>query len=324
MENVGWLVLAILAAYGCAVVVPLLRRSVGGSVGDVAGWGLVPIVWVWPLLIPSANLGWRAAAAFVSGDITFKIVEFLRHTAHGEPDITLHDYYRFLIPFPVLAAVYPDQRRRLSRPESPWPQLLRLCGGVVGVAVALLANHALSRLALVRSSFALNHAAMLPAFVLAIESVSRALCGLERLAGFDTTPIIHNAFRSRTISEFWRRYNGRIHDWLYRNVFLRTGGRRTPVRSLFLVYIFSGLFHEVAFAVATSRVTGYQFAFFTLQAPAALASGRLERLARRGGIAGKIVAHGLTILFLAVTSVLFFDGVSKVFPFIYASPSPLP
>ena len=55
-----------------------------------------------------------------------------------------------------------------------------------------------------------------------------------------------------------------------------------------------------------------------------LASGRLERLARRGGIAGKITAHGATILFVAVTSVLFFDGVSKIFPFVYASRSPLP
>ena len=97
-----------------------------------------------------------------------------------------------------------------------------------------------------------------------------------------------------------------------------------PIRSVLLVFLVSGLFHELAFALATSRLTGYQFAFFTIQGPAALASGRLERLARRGGIAGKITAHAATILFLAVTSVLFFDGVSKVFPFVYASQSPLP
>ena len=141
----------------------------------------------------------------------------------------------------------------------------------------------------------LNHAVMLLTFVLAIESLSRALCGLERLAGFDTTPIIRNAYLSRTVSEFWRRYNDRIHDWLYRNVFQATGGRRAPVRSVLLVFLVSGLFHEVMFALATSRLTGYQFAFFTIQGPAALASGRLERLARRGGIAGKIAAHGATI-----------------------------
>ena len=269
-------------------------------------------------------MGLRAASAFASGDITFKMVDYFRHWGNVDRRIALREYYRFLIPFPVLSAVYPDHKRRLLRPESPWPQVLRLFGGIVGVTIALLAVRTLSGIALVRSSFALNHAVMLPTFVLAIESLSRALCGLERLAGFDTTPIIRNAYLSRTVSEFWRRYNDRIHDWLYRNVFQATGGRRAPVRSMLLVFLVSGLFHEVTFALATSRLTGYQLAFFTIQGPAALASGRLERLARRGGIAGKVTAHGATILFVAVTSVLFFDGVSKIFPFVYASRSPLP
>jgi hypothetical protein len=324
MNDVGWLFLAVLIAYGCAVVAPLPRYRLRGRVGSLVGWCLVPIVLACPLLIPSANIGLRAASAFASGEIIFKMVESFRHWAHGERSMLLRDYYRFLIPFPVLSAVYPDHKRRLLRPESPWPQVLRLFGGMVGVTVALQAIRALSRLALVRSSFALNHAVMLLTFVLAIESLSRALCALERLAGFDTTPIIRNAYLSRTISEFWRRYNYRIHDWYYRNVFQATGGRRAPVRSLLLVFLVSGLLHEVAFALATSRLTGYQFAFFAIQGPAALASGRLECLARRGGIAGKIMAHGATIVFVAVTSVLFFDGVSKIFPFTYVSRSPLP
>ena len=211
----------------------------------------------------------------------------------------------------------------MLRPEGARPQVLHVFGGIVGVAVALLAIRALSGIAPVQSSFALNHAVILPTFVLAIESLSRALCGLERLAGFDTTPIVRNAYLSRTVSEFWRRYNDRVHDWLYRNVFRATGGRRTPARSVLLMFLVSGLFHEVMFALATSRLTGYQLAFFAIQGPAALASGRLERLARRGGVAGKVAAHGATILFLAVTSVLFFDGVGKVFPFDYAGRSPL-
>ncbi len=306
------------------LVAPLLRYRFRGRVGGFACWCFVPIIVVCPLLIPSVNVGLRAASAFASGDITFRMVDFFRHWAHVERSRVLRDYYRFLIPFPVLSVVYPDHKRRLLRPESPWPQVLRLFGGIAGFTLAFLAVRALSTMALLRSSFALNHVAILPIFVLAIESLSRALCGLERLAGFDTTPIIRNAYLSRTVSEFWRRYNYRTHDWLYRNVFQATGGRRAPVRSLLLAFLVSGLFHEVTFALATSRLTGYQFAFFTIQGPAALASGRLERLARRGGIAGKVAAHGATILFLAVTSVLFFDGVGKIFPFVYASQSPLP
>jgi MBOAT, membrane-bound O-acyltransferase family len=324
MKNVGWLFLSIFVAYGCAVVAPLLRYGLRGRVGAFAGWCFVPIILVCPGLISSANVGLRAVCAFVSVDIFFKMVDYFRLWGKMEWGNVLGDYYRFLIPLPVFSAVYPDHKRRLLRPESPWPQLLRLLGGIVGCITAVLAIRALSRIDLVRSSFAVNHVVMLFTFVLAIESLSRALCGIERLAGFDTTPIIRNAYLSRTVSEFWRRYNYRVHDWLFRNVFQPTGGRRAPVRSLLMVFLVSGLFHELAFALATSRLTGYQFAFFTIQGPAALASGRLERLARRGGIAGKVTAHGATILFVTVTSVLFFDGVRKIFPFVYVSESPLP
>lgn len=324
MTNVGWLLLAILSAYGCAVVAPLLRYRLRARVGAFVGWCFVPILFACPLLIPSANVGLRAASAFASGDIAFKMVDYFRQWGNLDRSIVLRDYYRFLIPFPVLSAVYPEHKRRLLRPESLWPQFLRLSGGVFGFTIAFLTVRRLSGIALLRSSFALNHAVMLLIFVLGIESLSRALCGLEHLAGFDTTLIIRNAYLSRTVAEFWRRYNCRIHDWLFRNVFQTTGGRRAPVRSMLLVFLVSGLFHEVAFALATSRLTGYQLAFFTIQAPAVLASGRLERLVRRGGIAGRITAHGATILFVGVTSILFFDGVSKIFPFVYVSPSPLP
>lgn len=307
MTNVGWLLLAILFAYGAAAIAPLLRYQLRCGFGTFVGWCLLPIVLGCPLFIPPANVGLRAASTFASAEIAFKMVEFFRLWDNLDRTVVLRNYYRFLIPFPVLSAVYPDHKRRLVHPENPWPQVLRLVGGIVGFAIALQTTRALSGVALLRSSFALNHAAMLLTFVLAVESLSRALYGLERLAGFDTTPIIRNAYLSRTVSEFWQRYNYRIHDWLYRNVFQVAGGRRAPVRSVLLVFLVSGLFHEAAFALATSQPTGYQFAFFTIQGPAVLASGHFERLAKRDGIGGKIIAHGATILFLAVTSVLFFD-----------------
>ncbi len=324
MKNLVWLILAIFVAYSCALVAPLVRYRFRSRPGAFVGWCFVPIVLLCPLLIPAAKFGLRAASAFVSADISFKMVDYFRQWNKVQRSTVLCEYYRFLIPFPVLSTVYPDHKKRLLRPESPWPNILRILGGIAGFLLAILAVRALSRIAVVRSSFALNHAVDLPIFVLAIESLSRALCGLERLAGFDTTPIIRNAYLSRTVAEFWQRYNNRVHEWLYRNVFRTTGGRRAPVRSILLVFLVSGIFHEAAFALATSRLTGYQFAFFMIQALAALASGRLERLARRGGIAGKIIAHVATLLFLAVSSILFFDGVGKIFPFVYASRSPLP
>lgn len=175
-----------------------------------------------------------------------------------------------------------------------------------------------------QSSYALDHALHILLFVPVIESISRVLYGIERLAGFESTPIIRNAYLSRSVSEFWQRYNYRLHDWLYRNVFRATGGWRTPARSVLWVFVFSGLFHEAAFALATWRVTGYQFAFFAIQGPAVLVSRRIEHQTRRGGLAGSIAAHGATMLFLSVTSVLFFHGVSEVFPSVFPNGSQLP
>jgi hypothetical protein len=318
---VFWLILAIVVAYGLAAVAPLLRYGLPDGGGAFIAWCFVPLIAACPLIIPPAEMGLRAVAAFASADITLKMVDFFRHWSTAGQNSALREYYRFLIPLPVLSIVYPDHKRRLPDRTSRWLDVIRLVGGTAGVVIALLTIKALSRSALLRSSFALDHVVMLLVFVLAIESLSRALCGIERLVGFDTRPIVQNAWLSRSVSEFWRRYNYRMHDWLYRNVFEVSGGRRAPIRSMLTAFLVSGVFHELAFALATSRITGYQLAFFTIQGPAVLASRKLERLARRGGIAGKLAAHGATIAFIAVSSVLFFDGVSKIFPFIYAGGS---
>ena len=311
---------ALIAAYGSAAAVVLLRSRSGGRPATVATWGLVPAVLLCPLLIPAASVGLRALAAVVAADVAFKLVDLGRRRGRST---RLGDDCRFLVPFPVFA-VLPEQRRRLGRRERTGPNVVWVGVGVGGVVGSILALRGLSSCGPIRSSFALDHAAMLALFVVAIESLSTALCGLEHLLGFATTPICRQIYRSRTVAEFWRRYNNRIHDWLRRHVFPAAGGRRAPVRAAAGVFLASGLFHELMFGIATARFTGYQLAFFALQAPAVVASARLERLARRGGLAGQLVARGATIAYLAVTSVLFFDGVRPVSPFLYAGRSPLP
>src|SRR4051812_23548910 len=188
MSNAGPLLLAFTVAYGCAVVAPLIRLRSRSKPAVLAAWCLVPVVLACPLLIPSASPGLRAASATISADIAFKIVDYFRRWDRLDRRTILRNYYSLLIPFPVFAVVDPDHRRRLPRPEVPWPHVLRLVVGIVGVVGAVLTLRDLSSIVLIRSSFALNHALMLLTFVVAIESLSRALWGLEHLAGFDTTP----------------------------------------------------------------------------------------------------------------------------------------
>jgi len=47
-------------------------------------------------------------------------------------------------------------------------------------------------------------------------------------------------------------------------------------------------------------------------------------VARRRGIVGSMAAHAITIVWMLMTSVLFFHGVARIFPFVYASESWLP
>jgi hypothetical protein len=323
MGHLGWLLLALAAGYGCALAVPIVGWLSRDRLITPAGWCSATGCLACPLLVPANLVGLRVVAVFVSVELVFKMVDFLRHRGRTWNDRVALEYCRFLIPFPILAVVYPDHKRPLTRPDRPWPHILRILFGSACVVVGIVLVRAISMTAVVRSSPLLDHAIRVLIFVPVIEAISRVLYGFERLAGYDTRPVICNAYLSRTVSEFWQRYNYRIHDWLYRNVFRATGGRRTPVRSVLLVFAFSGVFHEAAFGLATSRLTGYQFAFFAIQGPAVLASRHLERLARRG-IAGRITAHWITILFLAVTSVLFFHGVSEVFPSVLVNGSPLP
>jgi hypothetical protein len=319
MEHASWLLLAIVAAFGCAMAVPLVGFRCQEKPARFVSWCAVPGILACPLLIPREGVALRAAAAFVSIDLAFKVVDFFRYRSNARHSVTLREYYWLLIPFPVLSIVYPDHKRRLPQPDNPRPHVARLFIGTLGFLTGFLLLQAFAGNALLRSEFLLDHIVKLPIFVLAIESLSCALYGLERLAGFDTKPIVAGVFRSRTVAEFWQRYNYRVHDWHYRNVFRAAGGRRRPARAMALVFLFSGLYHELMFGIATSRFDGSQLAFFLVQAPAALASGRIERWVRKGGIARRIAAHGFTILFLSVTSILFFRGVSRVFPFIYAS-----
>jgi len=317
--EVWWrLTAAVALAYVLAMLAPLLKRLLPKSATRWIGWILLPAIWSCVLLIPPDRIGVRALAAFLVNEVALKVVDYFRCERTGG----LREYYWLLIPFPTLAVVFPDHKRRLARRDNPWPHILRLTAGTIGILLGILVLYAARHIDALRSNFWLDHFVKVVFFLSTIESISQVLYALERLAGFAVTPVIHHAFLSRTPAEFWRRYNGRVHDWLIRNVYSPVGGRRAPIRGVVMVFVFSALLHELMFDVATSVLDGSQLLFFLLQIPAVLVSGPLERFARRTGTIGRIVVHAVTILFLTATSVLFFKGMSRVFPIVYASQPP--
>ncbi len=324
MAHVAYFLLAVTAAYVGALAGIWLLRSPGRVAGAAAACvtSLLPAS---PLLIPSEMVIARAFASIFALDAVFRLIDLFRQRRRVGPEIIRRrDVLTFLIPFPVFLAVFLRYQRARRQGNVGSLELHRIVGGAAGLALALLLLFLAAKSETLRNSFFLDHIAKLVLFVLAIESIAQLLCGLERLAGFATEPIVKLAFLSRSPGEFWRRYNNRVHAWLHDNVFLPSGGQRAPLRALCLTLLVSGLFHELMFDIATSHWDGYQLTFFLLQIPGILASGKLEQLAARPGWAGKAVAHGLSALWMGWTSIFFFHGMNRVFPIVYVSDPWLP
>ncbi len=315
------LLLCVAAAYALALAIyPALRRGRTTAVLSVATTAVA--IFVALFIIPPQFRIHRAIAAVFGVDLVFRLVDFTRQNLLGRRQaIGWSRYLHFLIPFPIFLVVFGQKDRRRWPPQSRGIEVLRAILGSAGVTVGFMLVFAANRSYALQASFLLDHVAKVLIFVLTLESLAQALCGLERLAGYDTTPAVDHAFLSRTPAEFWRRWNNRVQPWLYWNVFLPSGGRRALARGVWATFAVSAIFHELAFAFATSQFTGYQFTFFLIQAPAVIFSPLLDRLSLRLPFVGAAIARAITILWIGATSIFFFHGVDLIFPFTYASES---
>jgi hypothetical protein len=324
MSELIQVLIAVAIAYAYAAAAkPALQLSGKRSRAVAIGIGL--LVLLCPLLIAPEHVVHRAITALFVTDLSLKMLDYARQYPHrrGEP-VSYRMYLRFLIPFPVLLVVFGERERPLPGPPPLVRELaiISLTGALVAACCASLP--VVAKISAVRASFPLDHVIKVTIFAITVESLSRFLWGLERLARFDTKPIIDRAYLSTTPGEFWHRYNTRVGSWLDRNVFRPSGGLRAPVRGVFLAFFVSALLHELMFGIATSRLTGCQFAFFILQAPAVVLSHRAAAKINRSGPAIKMIARGLTAVWFYVTSIFFFEGVNRIFPFVYASQPWLP
>jgi len=285
-----------------------------------------------PLIIPMTHVGLRALIAFLSFELFCKMIDYARQVRCGRNSTDRFAVYvRFLVPFPVLAVVFGQHQRRLTEPvpkRFKAHTLVKIAWAMAVFMLGFAMVDAVSRLPAARSSFLVDHTLKVLIFTFTIEALSRLLHGFERLAGFDTRPVIDSAFLAHTVAEFWVRYNNRVHAWLRHNAVDWGKDRRATegsiIRGVFFVFLVSAVFHELMFGIATSRFDGYQFAFFMLQAPAVWVSFKLHRFIRRGGILRRVTAIGTTFIWMWATSIFFFHGVNRVFPFFYASDPWLP
>jgi len=291
---------------------PCLRAARRTSVAAAILFGIV--LFVSPLLIPADKVVMRALACVTATDLGFKIIDYAR-TWYQNPNerMSFAEFGRFLIPFPALMVNLRQWRRSHCQPVVNSREIARALFGLTVFGLVCGFRNAIDQILVVRASVIAEHLAKLILFVLAMESLSVGMTGAERMLGFQTTPVMRYAHLSRTVGEFWQRYNTRVHNWFVANIFSPAGGRRAPLSGMWVTFLFSAVHHELAFGIATSVIDGCQFAFFLLQAPAAMLSHWMDHRLTRLGIFGRAISHVATITWFAICSPLFFRGVDRVF-----------
>lgn len=122
-------------------------------------------------------------------------------------------------------------------------------------------------------------------------------CGWRR-AGVDLQPIMLQPARSQSLGEFWgRRWNRSFNELVVRWVYqpsLRTAGPRV---AMLLVFVVSGLVHELVITVPARAGHGLPTLYFMIQGAALLL--QKTRFARRWhldrGLIGRVITLGVVI-----------------------------
>ncbi len=72
--------------------------------------------------------------------------------------------------------------------------------------------------------------------------------GLGEMLGFHLPKNFDFPYLSRSMTEFWRRWHITLGSWFREYVYIPLGGNQThPIRNLFLVWVFTGLWHGASY-----------------------------------------------------------------------------
>jgi hypothetical protein len=225
---------------------------------------------------------------------------------------TFGSYARFLLvgmvnPHPILPVKVVSPKS-----EQTWPEIVRIIACVAVIGVTCLVATALLNLGM-KHYWLLNYLIVVAAFIVIAEAAGQAVLALGRMIGYRGKPIVDKIWLARTPAEFLRRWNWPAHALFYHYVFVPCGGRNRLISATLMVFLVSGLGHELLAGAGLGRVTGHQTAFFLLSGLGVIASPQIERLAQ-WGVQGEIVMRLTTIVFMLATATLMFATLNYFVP----------
>ena len=167
------------------------------------------------------------------------------------------------------------------------------------------------------SSFWLEHGVkLLAAYLVGFDGTFLLLEGIMRGLGVAVIDQTRDPALATTPADFWRRYNREAGRFFYANVFKPIGGLRHPRGAIVVTFLVNGALHEYLAWILVGSIQGYQMTFFALHG---LATAITFDLRPRGALA-RAVGLAVTLVFVYLTSVLFFASVSQFFPWYARGP----
>jgi hypothetical protein len=155
----------------------------------------------------------------------------------------------------------------------------------------------------------LSYLAVVPALIVGVAGLSPVRL-LFVLSGRVIPPVHRHLLQSRSVAEFWGNYNVWVSDWFLQVIFKPL--RRRPMLASFLVFTFSGIWHELLINVPLLIVTrvnliGTMFIYFLLQWLATIVDRALLRNA-------PLVRRTVILLAVVGPAPLFFnEGLLRIF-----------
>ena len=223
----------------------------------------------------------RWGLAVLAGTICAKSVDLLVR----RPDATLGRYLAFFL-WPNTLTWNRAFRHRRERgiPIELWRAVPRF-----GAGLALLYAGAYFDLDTGGWWF-LGHCLHVWEIFFCVGGASDLIVGVMGLFGWKVDGFFRQVLRSRSVLDFWSRFDVMVHLWLKDNLFRTVGSLRHPNRGLIAGFGYSALLHEYLFFTAVPHLVGVQTMFFAIQALA----GRL----RLGRWATWIVVFCSTTVFM--------------------------
>lgn len=195
---------------------------------------------------------------------TFQITSYVVDVCRGkeEPCHNLVDLGTYLCMFPQLIAgpivLYSDIRTQLRKRSTTRDDILAALGVfILGLSAKMLLANVFG--ALFSEIHRLGFDVMSPikawmgAFAYTLQiyfdfwGYSLMAIGLGKLMGFDIPENFNNPYRSRSVTEFWRRWHITLSTWFRDYVYIPLGGSRKgrlrQVLNLFIVWFLTGFWH---------------------------------------------------------------------------------